>query len=150
MGTMSKIWADVTGASAYGYGLSADEAKANISAAVSYLLKDATASTHGEIVRDIVALVHAVADEQLLYQPRVAIAPKQSFVSGIPYKAYVIDAFQRDKDNWRATIRRLDGKKVRVAVPPMVRDEFTTSADALTAEKAVEFAQKAIERGEVV
>jgi hypothetical protein len=79
-----------------------------------------------------------------------ARAVKQAPLSSITYKAYVIDAFQRDTDNWRATIRRLDHKKIRVAVPPSVRDEFTTSADAHTAEKAVEFAKKAIDGGGVI
>jgi hypothetical protein len=71
-------------------------------------------------------------------------------MSGVTYKAYVIDAFQRDTDRWRATIRRLDGKKIRVAVPPSVLDQTTTSADALTAEKAVELAKKAIDGGGLI
>lgn len=62
----------------------------------------------------------------------------------------MIDAFQRDTERWRATIRRLDGKKIRVAVPPSVVDETTASADALTAEKAVELAKKAIDGGGLV
>jgi len=41
----------------------------------------------------------------------------------------------------------LNGKKIRVAVPPSVLDEATTSADALTAEKAVELARQAIDSG---
>jgi hypothetical protein len=41
----------------------------------------------------------------------------------------------------------LNGKKIRVAVPPSVLDEATTSVDALTAEKAVELAKKAIDAG---
>ena len=71
-------------------------------------------------------------------------------MSGFPYKAYVIDAFKRDTDRWRATIRRLNGKKIRVAVPPSVLDEATTVADALTADKAVELAKKAIDRGGLI
>ena len=69
-------------------------------------------------------------------------AAKQLPMNRITYKAYVIDAFQRDTDRWRATIRRSNGKKIRVAVPPSVLDEATTSADALTAEKAVELAKR--------
>ena len=69
-------------------------------------------------------------------------------MSSITYKAYFIDAFQRDRDNWRATVRRLDGKKLRASVPPLVRDDFTTSSDALTAEKAINFARSAIDAGE--
>jgi hypothetical protein len=68
-------------------------------------------------------------------------------MSGIIYKAYVIDAFQRDTDKWRATIRRSDGKKIRVAFPRSVLDETTTSTDALAAEKAVELAKRAIDGG---
>jgi hypothetical protein len=68
-------------------------------------------------------------------------------MSGITYKAYVIDAFQRDTDRWRANIRKLNGKKIRVAVPPSVLDQATTTADAPTAEKAVELAKKAIDAG---
>lgn len=127
-----------------------DDAKAEIGAAVRYLLKDATGSTRGDIVRKIVEIVRDVADG-LLPPPHQnsldARAVKQLPMSGITYKAYVIDAFKRDTDRWRATIRRLDGKKIRVAVPPSVLDEATTSADALTADKAVELAKKAIDRG---
>lgn len=120
-----------------------DDAKAEIAAAVRHLLKDATGSARGDIVREVIEIVQDVANGLL---PRDARA-KQAPMSGITYKAYVIDAFQRDTDRWRANIRRLNGKKIRVAVPPSVLDEATTSADALTAEKAVELAKKAIDAG---
>jgi hypothetical protein len=123
----------------------ADAAKAEISAAVKYLLKDATGSARGDIVGEIVAIVHDAANGLL-----DARAAKQAPVSGVIYKAYVIDAFQRDTDKWRATVRKLDGKKIRVAVPPSVRDEFTTAPDAETAEKAVELAKKTIDAGGVI
>ncbi len=123
-----------------------DDAKAEIGAAVRHLLKGAAGGARDDIVREIIEIVHNVANGRL---PPDARAVKQPRMSGITYKAYVIDAFQRDTDRWRATIRRLDGKKIRVAVPPAVLDEATTSADALTAEKAVEFAKKAIDGGEV-
>jgi len=119
-----------------------DDARAEIVAAVRYLLKDATGSARGDIVREIIEIVRDAADG-LLEAPAVKQAP----MSGITYKAYVIDAFQRDTDRWRANIRRLNGKKIRVAVPPSVLDEATTSADALTAEKAVELAKRAIDAG---
>ena len=144
METIRKFLADETGA---------DDAKAEIGAAVRYLLKDATDSARGDIVREIIEIVHDVANGLLLHQhpnPLDARAVKQPPMSGIAYKVYIIDAFQRDTDKWRATIRRLDSKKIRVAVPPSVRDEFTTSADALTAEKAVELAKKAIDGGGVI
>jgi hypothetical protein len=128
-----------------------DDAKAQIGAAVMYLLKDATDNrVRGDIVWKIIEIVHDVANGLLPPQrsnPLDAGAVKQPAMSGITYKAYVIDAFQRDTDNWRATIRRLDGKKIRVAAPPSVLDQATTSADALTAEKAVELAKKAIDGG---
>lgn len=120
-----------------------DAAKAEIRAAVSYLLGDATGSARGDMARDIIDLVHEVANG-------LHPAQHQPAMSSITYKAYVIDAFQRDKDRWRANIRRLNGKKIRVAVPPSVLDEATTSADALTAETAVEFAKKTIDAGALI
>jgi hypothetical protein len=123
------------------------DAKAEIGAAVRYLLKDATGDAREIIVREITEIVRGVADGLLSQSPSDARAVKRSPVSGITYKAYVIDAFQRDTDRWRATIRRLDGKKIRVAFPRSVLDQATTSTDALTAEKAAEFARKAIDSG---
>ncbi len=130
-----------------------DDAKAEIGAAVRYLLKDTTGSARGDMVREIIEIVRDVADGPLppQYQnPLDVRAVKQPPMSGITYKAYVIDAFKRDTDRWRATIRKLDGKKIRVAVPPSVLDEATTSADALTADKAVELAKKAIDGGGLI
>ena len=90
---------------------------------------------------------------RLMSHPFAAVAPRflyTAWFTTIDFAAAhksAIDAFQRDTDNWRATIRRLDGKKIRVAAPPSVLDQATTSADALTAEKAVELARKAIDGG---
>ena len=129
------------------------EARAGIGAAVRYLLKNATGSARGDIVRRTIEIVHDIANDSLpapLGNSPDAGAAKQPAMSGIIYKAYVIDAYRRDIDRWRATIRRLDGKKIRVAVPPAVVAETTTSADAITAEKAVEFAKKAIDVGELI
>jgi hypothetical protein len=126
-----------------------DDAKAEIAAAVRYLLKDAVGNVRGDIIRQINEIVRDAASGLLPPQhedppdARAAQLP----TNGITYKAYVIDAFRRDTDRWRANIRRLNGKKIRVAVPPAVLDEATTTADALTAEKAVEFAKKAIDDG---
>ena len=113
------------------------DAKAEIGAAVRYLLRDADGSTRGDIVREIMEIVRDVADGLPSQQD---VRAKQPTMSGISYKAYVIDTFQRDTDRWRATIRRLDGKKIRVSSPPSVLDQAMTSADALTAEKAAESA----------
>jgi hypothetical protein len=131
-----------------------DDARAEIGAAVRYLLKDATDNrARGDVVWKIIEIVHDVANGLPPPQhqnPQAARAVKQPPMSGIAYKAYVIDTFQRDKDQWRATIRRSNGKKIRVAVPPSVLDEATTSADALTAEKAVELAKKVIDGGGLI
>ena len=125
-----------------------DKAKAEIVAAVKVLLKDRAGNARGETIQEIIDIVRDAAAGMLApRQPVDARAVTQPAMSGIIYKAYVIDAFQRDTDKWRATIRRLNGKKIRVAVPPSVLDEATTSADALTAEKAVEMARQAIDGG---
>jgi predicted nucleic acid-binding protein len=125
-----------------------DKAKAEIAAAVKYLLKDKAGNARVETVQEIIDIVRDAAAGMLA--PRDCLDPRAvtpPAMNGIIYKAYVIDAFQRDTDKWRATIRRLNGKKIRVAVPPSVLDEATTSADALTAEKAVELAKQAIDGG---
>ena len=124
------------------------DAKAEIGAAVRYLLRDADGSTRGDIVREIIEIVRDVADE--LPPQQDVRAAKPPTMSGISYKAYVIDTFQRDSDRWRATIRRLDGKKIRVASPPSVLDQAMTSTDALTAEKAAESAKKTIDAGGLI
>jgi len=125
-----------------------DKAKAEIAAAVKVLLRDRAGNARGETVQEIIGIVHDTAAGMLAPgNPLDARAVTPVAMSGIIYKAYVIDAFQRDTDKWRATIRRLNGKKIRVAVPPSVLDEATTSADALTAEKAVELAKQAIDSG---
>jgi hypothetical protein len=130
-----------------------EDAKAEIGAAMRYLLRDATGSARGEIVRDVIEIVRGFADGPLpphRQNPLDAHAMTQPAMSGVTYKAYVIDAFRRDEDRWRSTIRRSDGKKIRVAAPPAVLDQATTSADALTAEKAVELAKKAIDAGGLI
>jgi hypothetical protein len=130
-----------------------DDAKAEIGAAVRYLIKDAIGNGRGNIVREIVEIVRNVGSGELPPEhphPLDARAAKQSLMSGITYKNYVIDTYRRDVDRWRATIRRLDGKKIRVAVPPSVVGETTTSADALTAEKAVRLAKKEIDSGGLI
>jgi hypothetical protein len=118
-----------------------DDAKAEIGAAVRYLLKDAGRRAREGIVEDIIEIVRGAAGA--LSSP-VLDGVKHGPVT---YKDYIIDTFKRDTDRWRATIRRSNGKKIRVAVPPSVVDEVTTSADALTAEKAIGLAKKAIDGG---
>jgi hypothetical protein len=129
-----------------------DDAKAEIGAAVRYLVKDAVGSGRGNIVREIVEIVRNVASGQLSpeHPHPLDVRAAKPLMSGITYKDYVIDTYRRDIDRWRATIRRLDGKKIRVAVPPSVVGETTTSADALTAEKAVRLAKKEIDSGGLI
>lgn len=129
------------------------DAKAEIGLAVRYLLAGATGNARSDLVREIIEIVRDVADG--MSPPRRQTPPdvgaiNQPPTNGIVYKAYVIDAFRRDTDRWRATVRRLNGKKIRIAVPPSMRDEATTTADALTAEKAVELAKAAIDAGELI
>src|SRR5450631_964154 len=125
-----------------------DKARAEIAAAVKVLLRDKAGNARSEAVQEIIDIVRDVAAEMLAPRnPSDSRAATPPAMSGIIYKAYVIDAYRRDTDKWRATIRRLNGKKIRVAVPPSVLDEVTTSADALTAEKAVELARQAIDGG---
>ena len=118
-----------------------EDARQEIGAAARYLLKDATGSARDDIVQEIVAIVNDVANGRL---------PARREKQRVTYKDYVIDTFQRDTDRWRATIRRSNGKKIRVTFPLSVCNETTTSADALTAEKAVEHARSAIDNGELV
>jgi hypothetical protein len=122
--------------------LGADDARTDIAAAARYLLKDATGTARGDIVREIMEIVGDIANGTS--RPPEARAKQRT-----TYKAYVIDTFQREKDRWRATIRKSDGKKIRVAVPLAVVDATTTPTDALTAEKAVELAKHAIDNGDL-
>ena len=123
-----------------------DRARAQIGAAVSYLLRDATGVAREHAVETIVEMVRDIASRP----PTVEAASIQPLMSGVTYRDFVIDAYRRDVDRWRATIRRSNGKTIRIASPPWVRDEATTTADAITAEKAIEFARRAIDLGEVI
>ena len=123
-----------------------DHARALIGAAVSHLLRGTASVARDHAVETIVEMVRDVASRP----PGPGAASSQPLMSGVVYKDFVIDAYRRDVDRWRATIRRANGKKIRIAFPPSVRDDATTSADAITAEKAVEFARRAIDMGEVI
>ncbi|MHC2335668.1 hypothetical protein [Bradyrhizobium sp. USDA 4454] len=125
---------------------SEDRARAQIGAAVSFLLRDTSGIAREHAVEAIVEMVRQVAS----LPPTLDTPSIQPLMSGIAYRDFVIDAYRRDVDRWRATIRRSNGKKIRIASPPAVRDEATTTADAITAEKAIEFARRAIDMGEVL
>jgi hypothetical protein len=68
----------------------------------------------------------------------------------IIYKSYIIDAYERETGRWRATIRRQDGEKIRVAVPPAEHLQVVTSADTLTSQEAVSLAKLRIDRGGMI
>ncbi len=118
-----------------------DDARKEIGAAARYLLRNATGAARDDIVREIIEIVNDAANGQ---------PPLSRDKQRITYKDYVIDTFLRDTDRWHATIRRLNGKKIRVTFPLSVCNETTTSVDALTADKAVEHARHAIDNGDLV
>ena len=62
-------------------------------------------------------------------------------------KCFQIDAFERERGKWRASIRRSDGSKIRVG--DMRFDLFITSVDTSTADQALQLARKAIDAGAV-
>ena len=66
------------------------------------------------------------------------------------YKQYLIETFEREPTRWRARIRRLDGRNIRVHVPQMEHASIITSSDALTAETATDLAKKAIDADRMI
>jgi hypothetical protein len=68
----------------------------------------------------------------------------------IVYKSYIIDAYERETGRWRATIRRQDGKRIRVAAPPTEHVQVTTAADTLTSQEAVSLAKLRIDGGGMI
>jgi hypothetical protein len=68
----------------------------------------------------------------------------------VTYKSYIIDAYERETGRWRAAIRRQDGKKIRVAVPPTEYVQITTAADTLTSQEAVSLAKLRIDGGGMI
>ena len=68
----------------------------------------------------------------------------------IIYKSYIIDAYEHETGRWRAAIRRQDGTKIRVAVPPAEHLQVVTSADTLTSQEAVTLAKLRIDGGGMI
>ena len=106
-----------------------EDARSAMVAAVRYLLKDTAGSAREGIVRGIVESIREVANDPASPGARVV---RHAPMNRVTYKAYTIDAYRRDVDRWRATIRRLDGKKIRVAVPPSIqrRDHYRDNAQS--------------------
>jgi hypothetical protein len=61
------------------------------------------------------------------------------------YKGYRIEAFEREKERWRTRTSRVDGAKIKVKIPPMEESVIESSGDALTADRAIDEAKKAID-----
>jgi hypothetical protein len=66
------------------------------------------------------------------------------------YKQYLIETYEREPARWRARIRRLDGRHIRVHVPQMEHASITTSDDASTPETAINLAKKVIDAGRMI
>ena len=63
------------------------------------------------------------------------------------YKNYLIRAFERESARWRAEFRKADGREIIIIADGTRHNSITTSADALTADAAIELAKWAIDGG---
>jgi hypothetical protein len=70
--------------------------------------------------------------------------------AAVNYKEYLIETFEREPQVWRARIKRLDGRNIRMLVPMMEHASITTPADTSTADNAVHLAKKAIGAGRMI
>ena len=62
------------------------------------------------------------------------------------YRGYRIEPFEPEPGIWRARISRLDGKDLKIAVPPTVQ-AFLDTIDTVSYGHAVELAKQAIDNG---
>jgi hypothetical protein len=62
------------------------------------------------------------------------------------YKGYRIEPYEPTPGLWRARISRLDGKKLKTAVPP-TEQAFLDTMDTVSYGHAVELAKRAIDGG---
>jgi len=61
---------------------------------------------------------------------------------------FIVEAFEREPGKWRASVRRADGKPVRIIARTRTKlDKFVTGVDATTAEAALRMAIAAIDAG---
>ena len=65
------------------------------------------------------------------------------------YKGFYVQAFEREPGKWRANIRRVDGKLVKV-VSRETLEKSTTRLDAATAVAAMVMAMDVIDAGTIV
>ncbi|MGN8546716.1 hypothetical protein ACQPTN_18545 [Bradyrhizobium sp. 13971] len=123
-----------------------DRARAQIGAAVSYLLRDATGVSARACRRD---------DCRDGARHRKPAAHCRSGIDSAAHERRHLSGFcDRCLPARRRSLARdhppFERQEIRIASPPSVRDEATTTADAITAEKAIEFARRAIDLGEVI
>jgi hypothetical protein len=64
----------------------------------------------------------------------------------ITYRGYRIEPFEPEIGRWRARISRLDGKKIKVAIPPS-EQAFLDTTDTESYEYAVKLAKQGIDGG---
>jgi hypothetical protein len=66
----------------------------------------------------------------------------------VEYKHFLLRAFQREPGQWRASVKRLDGKPLMLVGSERVKlDTFVTGVDSSTAKDALVLAIAAIEAG---
>ena len=68
----------------------------------------------------------------------------------VNYKQYLIETFEQKPLRWRARIKRLDGRNIRVHVPQMEYASIVTVEDSATTETAARLAKRVIDAGGMV
>ena len=81
--------------------------------------------------------------------PRFLPRRKHRGVLLMVYKGFYVQAFEREPGKWRANIRRVDGKLVKV-VSRETLEKSTTRLDAATAVAAMVMAMDVIDAGTIV
>jgi hypothetical protein len=64
------------------------------------------------------------------------------------YKGYSIETLETSPSRWRARVRRLDGQKIKIHVPPHEVESITTGGmESFSVDDAVEVAKSMIDGG---
>jgi hypothetical protein len=71
---------------------------------------------------------------------------RESRIAMKEYKAYRIEPYEPEAGKWRARISRLDGKKLKTAVPP-TEQPFLETQNTVSYGHAVDLAMQAIDGG---
>jgi hypothetical protein len=90
-------------------------------------------------------LYFAVAQSQLAPH-RAWTRARRNFPWRSNTRSYDIDPFEGDPGQWRARITRLDGKKIKVAVPPS-EHVFLDTSPRVSEEEAAKLAKQGIVGG---